>query len=96
MKVSPEREQRPEKYKDFLRKNPLAKIVILVDTHSTQEGTIMTGVDEEGHIYSDFLGPVSDKNCWILLPYTRHSDIQTLSPPKHLESSGHIRKGTRA
>ena len=37
MKVRPEGEQRPEKYKDFLKKNPLAKIVILVDTHSTQE-----------------------------------------------------------
>ena len=44
----------------FLQTNPRAKIVIIVDTHSTQDSQLMFKIKGE-HIYSDYLGPVSSK-----------------------------------
>ena len=41
----------------FLAKNPLAKIVIVIDTHSCEDGTLVCG-EEKGFIYSDVLGQV--------------------------------------
>lgn len=46
-----------KKAKEFLVKNPLAKIIILVDTHSAQDGTIITG-QKDGYVYSEYLGNV--------------------------------------
>jgi hypothetical protein len=44
--------------KKFLDNHPMAKIVILVDTHSCQDGSIVCGMAKSGTVYSDFLGPV--------------------------------------
>ena len=43
--------------KEFLVKNPLAKIIILVDTHSCQDGMIISG-ERGGYFYSEYLGNV--------------------------------------
>lgn len=58
-KASPKR--KGEKGAEFLRTNPLAKVVVLVDTHSAQDGSLVIGTDRGGNVYSDFLGPVSDR-----------------------------------
>jgi hypothetical protein len=43
----------------FLDNHPMAKVVILVDTHSCQDGTIVCGSTKSGDtVYSDFLGGV--------------------------------------
>jgi len=42
----------------FLKANRLAKIVILVDSHSTQDGTVVTKIKGD-HTFSDALGQVS-------------------------------------
>lgn len=42
----------------FLTTNPLAKIVIVVDTHSFEDGGLVCGEDKDGTSYSDHLGKV--------------------------------------
>ena len=41
----------------FLEKNPLAKIVILMDTHSLDDGLLVCG-ERRGNTYSGTLGQV--------------------------------------
>lgn len=47
-----------KKLATFLKKNPFAKIVIIVDTHSSQDGQIVTRIAKNS-VYSDILGKVS-------------------------------------
>jgi hypothetical protein len=47
---------------DFLNNNPLAKIVITLVSHSTQDGEIITHTDVDGTISTDELGPVRSMN----------------------------------
>lgn len=42
----------------FLKANPFAKMIIVIDAHSDQEGLLIHFEDEDGYIYSDHLGPV--------------------------------------
>ena len=42
----------------FLGENPLAKIVIILDTHSAQDGQIIAKMEGE-YTYTDTLGKVS-------------------------------------
>lgn len=46
-------------HSDFLKKNPGAKVVIVVDTRSTQDGKLV--IEEATN--SDFLGPVCSPRC---------------------------------
>ena len=41
-----------------LARNPLAKVVIVVDTHSTQDGQLVYHTTSQGVVYSDYLGAV--------------------------------------
>ena len=43
---------------DFLQKYPLAKIVIILDTHSSQDGDLITHVTPEGTTSTDYFGSV--------------------------------------
>jgi hypothetical protein len=49
--------------KDFFEQNPLAKIVILLDTHTAQDGQFLvkvtTGAKGQTYMHTDTLGPVS-------------------------------------
>lgn len=59
---------------DFLEKNPLAKIVILIDTHSLDDGSLVCG-ESGGYTYSDTLGQV----C---APSSSYPLLNSLEPPR--------------
>ena len=50
----------------FLKENRLAKIVVILDTHSTRDGDFVTGLqltkDKDVHTHSDFLAGVRSEN----------------------------------
>jgi hypothetical protein len=52
-------EQKVAKMEEFLKNNPTAKIVVLVDTHSDQDGLLLSKV-QGTFIYSNTLGQVRD------------------------------------
>lgn len=61
--TAPKRKNAP--LAQFLQANPLAKIVIIVDSHSSQDGQIVTRVEGD-HTYSDYLGEVSPGDSCLL------------------------------
>lgn len=61
-----------DKLGGFLRGNPLAKIVIIVDSHSTQDGQVVTKVDSSS-VSSDIMGQVRFPSVWVNCELTEYA-----------------------